>query len=308
MSELHFDVTRTRPAPKIRAAPAWAKRAAVLARAVLAGAMGRIGAACVGLMLILTVSAGILAPYDPIAIAPQDRLEPPSLSHPLGTDQLGRDLLSRVIEGTRTVMEVVGAGIGGALAIGLSMGLIAGYGPRLLASVLMLLSDVVMSLPMMLFALAMTAMLGGGLGTVVLVVVAFMVPAYFRVARGQTLTLKGSDYVVAARAMGASPLRIVTRHLLPNMAGPLLVLIAMDVPTVIGIESGLSFLGQGAQPPTPTWGSILRDGFAFIRQAPHIVLAGGLPILIATVGFTFFSEALRDALDPRLVGRRAGPK
>jgi peptide/nickel transport system permease protein len=116
--------------------------------------------------------------------------------------------------------------------------------------------------------------------------------------------LMGSDYIVAARAMGASPLRIVTRHLLPNMAGPLLVLIAMDVPTVIGIESGLSFLGQGAQPPTPTWGSILRDGFAFIRQAPHIVLAGGLPILIATVGFTFFSEALRDALDPRLVGKR----
>jgi len=308
VSELHFDVTGVSPAPEIRAAPAWLKRAAGLARAVLAGTMGKVSAASVGLMLILAVSAGIIAPYDPIAIAPMDRLEGPSLSHPLGTDQLGRDLLSRVFEGTRTVMEVVVAGIGGALAIGLTMGLVAGFGPRLLASALTLVSDVVMSLPMMLFALAMTAMLGGGLETVVFVVIAFMVPAYFRVARGQTLTLKGADYVAAARAMGASPLRIITRHLLPNMAGPLLVLIAMDVPTVIGIESGLSFLGQGAQPPTPTWGSILRDGFAFIRQAPHIVLAGGLRILIATVGFTFFSEALRDALDPRLVGKKARPK
>jgi peptide/nickel transport system permease protein len=308
VSELQFDVAGVTAAPGIRVTPAWMKRASGLARAVLAGTMGKVGAASVGLMLILAVSAGIIAPYDPIAIAPMDRLEAPSLSHPLGTDQLGRDLLSRVIEGTRTVMEVVVAGIGGALVIGLGMGLVAGYGPRLLASLLMLLSDVVMSLPMMLFALAMTAMLGGGLGTVILVVIAFMVPAYFRVARGQTLTLKGADYIVAARAMGASPLRIITRHLLPNMAGPLLVLIAMDVPTVIGIESGLSFLGQGAQPPTPTWGSILRDGFAFIRQAPHIVLAGGLPILIATVGFTFFSEALRDALDPRLVGKKAGAK
>jgi peptide/nickel transport system permease protein len=267
--------------------------------------MGKVGTACVGLLLILAVSAGILTPYDPIAIAPMERLESSSLAHPLGTDQLGRDLLSRVIAGTQTVMEVVVAGIGGALAIGLSMGIVAGYGPRLLASVLMLLSDVVMSLPMMLFALAMTTMLGGSLDTVVLVVIAFMVPAYFRVARSQTLSLKNSDYVIAARAMGASPFRIITRHLLPNMAGPLLVLIAMDVPTVIGIEAGLSFLGQGAQPPTPTWGSILRDGFAFIRQAPHIVLAGGLPILIATIGFTFFSEALRDALDPRLVGKRS---
>jgi peptide/nickel transport system permease protein len=292
------------PTPTLPTMPVWLSRAAGLARTVTAGTMGRVGSACVGLLLILGLSAGILTPYDPIAIAPAERLEGPSLSHPLGTDQLGRDLLSRVIAGTQTVMEVVVAGIGGALAIGLSMGLAAGYGPRLLASVLMLLCDVVMSLPMMLFALAMTTMLGGGLDTVVLVVIAFMIPAYFRVSRSQTLSLKSSDYIVAARAMGASPLRIVTRHLLPNMAGPLLVLIAMDVPTVIGIESGLSFLGQGAQPPTPTWGSILRDGFAFIRQAPHIVLAGGLPILVATVGFTFFSEALRDALDPRLVGKR----
>jgi peptide/nickel transport system permease protein len=283
-------------------------RAAGMVRGVLAETMGRVGSACVGLLLIVAVSAGILVPYDPIAISPSERLEAPNLSHPLGTDQLGRDLLSRVIEGTRTVMEVVVTGIGGALAIGLTMGLIAGYGPRWLASLLMLLCDVVMSLPMMLFALAMTTMLGGGLDTVVLVVVAFMVPAYFRVSRGQTLSLKGSDYIVAARAMGASPPRVITRHLLPNMAGPLLVLIAMDVPTVIGIESGLSFLGQGAQPPTPTWGSILRDGFAFIRQAPHIVLAGGLPILIATIGFTFFSEALRDALDPRLISKKAGAK
>jgi peptide/nickel transport system permease protein len=295
VSELLFDVAATAPRHRARALGLW--------RAVTAGAIGRVGAACVGLLVLVAVFAPVIAPYDPIGIAPASRLEAPSLRHPLGTDQLGRDLLSRAIAGTQTVMGVVVAGIGGAVAIGLAMGVVAGYGPKPLAAALMLLADSVMSLPMMLFALALTTILGGGLETVVLVVIAFMAPAYFRVSRSQTLSLKGADYVTAARAMGASPLRIITRHLLPNMAGPLLVLIAMDVPTVIGIEAGLSFLGQGVQPPMPSWGSILRDGFAFIRQAPHIVVAGGLPILIATVGFTFFSEALRDALDPRLVGR-----
>jgi peptide/nickel transport system permease protein len=292
--------------PAARKAFGWLPRLGRILQSVGATGIGRLGAFCVGLIIMLALFAGMLTPYDPIAIAPMARLESPSLTHPLGTDQLGRDLLSRVIDGTRTVMGVVAAGIGGGLAAGMTMGVIAGYGPRAVGAFLMLICDMIMSLPMMLFALAMTAMLGGGLGTVVLVVIAFMIPAYFRVTRSQTLMLKNSDYIIAARAMGASPIRVVLRHLLPNMAGPLLVLVAMDVPTVIGIESGLSFLGQGAQPPTATWGSILRDGFAFIRQSPHIVFAGGLPILIATIGFTFFSEALRDALDPRLTGEQKG--
>lgn len=304
VSVLPSDEAVERAEPRSLPPAGWLRQLGGVWRRVVGTTMGRLGAACAGLVLAPALLAGLLAPYDPIAIRPRERLEPPSLTHPLGTDQLGRDLLSRVIVGSRTVMGVVIAGIGGALSVGLSMGLVAGYGPRLLGAALMLVSDMVMSLPMMLFALAMTAMLGGGIWTVVLVVVAFMIPAYFRVSRSQTLALRNTDYVVAARAMGASPVRVILRHILPNMAGPLLVLVAMDIPTVIGIEAGLSFLGQGSQPPSPTWGSILRDGFAFIRQSPHIVFAGGLPILIATVGFTFLGEALRDALDPRQAGRR----
>ncbi len=268
-------------------------------RRLLSGIMGRVGVGCLVLILICAVFDPVLAPYNPIAIEPEARLQGPSFAHWLGTDQLGRDLLSRVIDGTRTVMGLVAIGIGGALSVGLTLGLVAGYGPRVLGTFFMLICDAIMSLPMMLFALALATILDGGLGTIVLIAIVFMTPAYFRVVRSQTLALKRADYVVAARAMSASPLRIVTRHMLPNMIGPMLVLIAMDIPTVIGIEASLSFLGQGVRPPAATWGSVLRDGSAFIRQAPHIVVAGGMPIVIATIGFTFLSEALRDALDPR---------
>jgi peptide/nickel transport system permease protein len=155
----------------------------------------------------------------------------------------------------------------------------------------------------MLFALAVASLIGTGIGTVTLIVILFLIPVYFRVSRSQTVILKQTEYVTAARAMGASSMRVMLKHILPNLVGQTLVLVAMDVPTVIGIEAGLSFLGEGARPPVATWGSLLRDGFAFIREAPHIALVAGLPILIATIGFTFLGEALRDSLDPRVARR-----
>jgi len=257
------------------------------------------GAICVGVIVVSALLSGPLAPYDPIAIAPHIRLLGPSLAHLLGTDQLGRDVLSRVLAGSEIALNLVIGSVAVALAAGIILGLAAGYGPRVLGGAIMLVCDSIMTLPMMLCALALATVIGPGLFTVGLVVTAFLAPAYARIVRGQSQVLVGRDYVIAARAMGAATLRVMLRHLLPNMAGPLLVQVAMDVPTVIGIEVGMTFLGQGAEPPQPSWGAIVSDGFSYIRVAPHIVLAGSLPIVIATVGCTFLAEALRDAMDAR---------
>jgi len=272
----------------------------LLMRELWSSAAGRVGVTCVLLILACALLDSKIVPYGPNDIDISARLAAPSLKHWLGADQLGRDLLSRIIDGSQAVMALVAVGVGVALAIGMAAGVIAGYGFRTMGAIFALLCDVIRSLPMMLFALAVASLIGTGLGTVALIVIMFLVPVYFRVARNQTVVLKQSEYVTAARAMGASSLRVMLNHILPNLIGQMVVLVAMDVPTVIGIEAGLSFLGQGARPPLATWGSLLRDGFAFIREAPHIALVAGLPIVIATIGFTFLGEALRDALDPRV--------
>jgi peptide/nickel transport system permease protein len=270
-----------------------------LAAAFLARPMGVIAFVCVGLILFGAVFGPTVAPYDPLAIDILARLKPPSLLHLLGTDQLGRDVLSRILYGTRTALTVAAVALSLAMVIGLFLGLVAGYGPRAVDALLLLVFDSVMSLPVIIFALALVALLGPGLTTVGIVVVAFTTPYYGRVVRSQTLVLKKSEYVLAARAIGSSVPRVLLSHIMPNMLGMLIVLVCMDVTTVITIESGLSFVGLGAQPPTPSWGSILNDGFSFIRQAPYLVIVGGLPIVIATIGFNFLGETIRDLLDPR---------
>lgn len=257
------------------------------------------GAACVGVILLAALLSGVVAPYDPIAIAPHLRLLAPSLRHLLGTDQLGRDVFSRVLAGSAIALELVVCSVAVALGAGIILGLAAASGPRLLGGGIMLVCDSIMTLPMMLCALALATVIGPGLFTVGLVVTAFLAPAYARIVRGQSQVLLRQDYVIAARAMGAATLRVMLRHLLPNMAGPLLVQVAMDVPTVIGIEVGMTFLGQGAEPPQPSWGAIVSDGFSYIRAAPHIVLAGSLPIVIATIGCVFLAEVFRDAMEAR---------
>lgn len=266
---------------------------------VWATGMGRFALICVSAMILCAIFAPWLAPHDPFAIKAALRLKGPSITYWLGNDQLGRDVLSRLIYGTRIAMTVAFLGAGCALAMGAVLGLLAGYGPRTLDTLLMLLCDSVMSIPMILFALAAVTVMGSSVVTIIVIVMTFMTPGYFRVVRGQTRVLRQREYVIAARAMGASPLNVVTRHLLPNMTGTLLVLVAMDIPAVIAIESGLSFLGQGVQAPDASWGTVLNDGYVWIRQAPHIVIAAGAPIILSTLGFTFLGEALRDALDPR---------
>ncbi len=262
--------------------------------------LGLMGLIIVGAILFSAVFASLIVPYDPIAMNIPDRMQGPSLSHLLGTDQLGRDTFSRVIMGGQVALKVALPAVFGAMAIGLTLGMIAGYGPKWLDNALMLFFDTIRSFPTVMFALAVVALVGPSLQTVVLVVMATSIPTYGRVARTQTLTLRNSEFILAERSMGASMARILGVHMLPNIVGVLAVLAAMDIPTVIALEAGLSFLGLGVKPPTPSWGALLKDGYALIRQTPWLVVGGGLPIIIATLGFTFLGESLRDVVDPKL--------
>jgi peptide/nickel transport system permease protein len=280
-------------------------RALNVAFTVLSTPIGFIGTLLVAVIVLTAIFAPQLAPYPATAINVKERLADPSLSHWLGTDQLGRDLFSRVIIGTRTAMSVALTALAIALAAALPLGLIAGYGPRWLDALLILIFDSLSSLPMIMFGLAMVVLLGAGLGTVILVIVIYCVPSYARLIRTQTLSIKSRDFIKAEQAMNASLPRILFLHLLPNVIGPLLILACLDLSTIITLEAGLSFLGLGVKPQVPSWGNILSDGFAVIRNTPVPVIAGGMPLILATIGFTFFGEALRDALDPKLSGKRA---
>lgn len=271
-----------------------------LIRRLLADRMGALGLVLVLAFLLMALAAPWIAPYDPLKINVKAKLEGVSLAHWAGTDQLGRDTLSRLIWGSRTALGIALTATGLAGAIGLILGMIAGYGPRWLDALLVLILDSLSSLPMIMFALAVITVLGPGTFTLMLVIVVISVPGYARLIRAQTLSLKNADYIEAERVMGASHARILLRHLMPNVVGPLVILLSMDVPVVIMLEAGLSYLNLGVKPPTPSWGNILYDGYTSLRQQPLLVIAGGIPLILSTIGFTFLGEGLRDALDPKL--------
>jgi peptide/nickel transport system permease protein len=262
--------------------------------------LGMAGFALVGVILVLTLFAAWIAPYDPLEVNVHNRLSGPSAEHWLGTDQLGRDILSRVLYGGQVALKVSLVAISVSMGIGLALGMLAGFGPRWLDRALVVAFDTVRSFPTIMFALAVIALIGPSLNTVIGVIIVTSIPLYARVVRTQTLALRERDFILAERAMGASTFRILRDHVLPNIAAPLFILASMDVPAVVGMEAGLSFLGLGVSPPTPSWGSILNDGYSYLRNSPWPIVAGGLPLILVTLGFTFFGEALRDILDPRL--------
>jgi len=286
-------------APTFESAAAAPARPSALRRLV-ADPFGRFGLALVLVILLAAIFADAIAPYNPSAIAIPERLQTPSLSHLFGTDQPGRDLFSRVVLGARIALEVALVAIALALALGGALGLAAGYGPRWLDSIIVLVFDTIRSFPTIMFALALVTLIGPSLETVIVIVVATFAPSYGRIVRAQTQALKHTEFILAERSLGAGAARILAVHVVPNIIGPLFILASMDVPVVITIEAGLSFLGFGVRPPTPSWGTVLNDGYAFIGNTPWIILAGGLPLVLSTLGFTFLGEALRDALDPRL--------
>ncbi len=272
-------------------------------RRILAEPLGALGILLVILMVGGAVFADVLASADPNRISPRDRFQGPSFEHLLGTDQLGRDLFSRVLHGGRIALSVALFSTAASLVIGIVLGLIAGYGPRWLDNLMILLFDAIKSFPTVMLALALVTLFGPSLTAVIVVVVLVNVPGYARIIRTQTLALRSAEFVTAAQSMGAGTARILRVHILPNVIGPLLILASMDIPVVIAIEAGMSFLGLGVRPPTPSWGAILNDGFAAIRDTSWIAIAGGLPIILTTLGFTFLGETLRDVFDPRLKAR-----
>ena len=259
----------------------------------------------VGLLLVLlffasAIFAPVFATHDPFKLDIRARMSGPTAEHWAGTDQLGRDTYSRVLYGGRVALQVAAVGVSVSLVIGLVLGMLAGYGPRWLDNLLLLVFDTIRSFPTVVLALAAVALLGPSLELVLTVVIVTSIPGYARLVRTSTLSLKHTEFIIAERSLGASTTRILFRHVMPNVIGPLLILAAMDVPVVVTIEAGLSFLGLGVLPPTASWGTILNEGYLIIRDTPWPVIAGGIPLVLTTLGFTFLGEALRDVFDPRL--------
>ncbi len=262
--------------------------------------MGVVGLLIVTSFLIIAIFADVIAPYDPSKIDILNKLQGPSADHLFGTDQLGRDTLSRLIYGTQIALMVAGVSIGLAVLIGSVLGAIAGYGPNWLDFVIMLLFDMVRSYPVIMFALAVVVLFGPSLVTIMAIIVATSFPTYGRLMRTQTQSMRQAEYILSARALGIGMPRILLRHVLPNTIGPILIVASMDVPFVIALEAGLSFLGLGVRPPTPSWGSILNDGYTYIRNSKWILISAGIPLILVTIGFTFLGEQLRDIFDPKI--------
>jgi peptide/nickel transport system permease protein len=262
--------------------------------------MGLFGFILVVIVVFTAVFAPWLAPMDPNKLDVRNRLQGPTKAHPMGTDQMGRDVFSRVILGTRIALKVALVAISLTLLGGLITGLLAGYGPKWLDNLLLLAFDTLRSFPTIMFALAVVTVVGPSLRTVIMVIVVTTIPVYGRIIRTQTQAIRNNEFIQAERAMGAGMVRVLGLHVLPNIIGPLLIVASMDIPVVVTIEAGLSFLGLGVRPPTPSWGSILNDGYSFIRNTPWMVVSGGVPLIVTTLGFTFLGESLRDIFDPKL--------
>ena len=267
---------------------------------LLSDPMGLIGFILVSVFFFVAIFAELLAPYDPNAINILTKLQGPSSAHWLGTDQLGRDTLSRLIFGARIAFIVAAVSIGCAVLIGVLLGSIAGYGAKWLDSVIMTLFDMMRSYPVIMFALAIVAIFGPSQATIIAIIIVTATPTYGRLMRTQTLTLQQAEYVLASRALGLSTATVLLRHIIPNTIGPILIVASMDVPFVISVEASLSFLGLGIRPPTASWGGMLNDGYTFIKNSPWLVISAGVPLILVTIGFTYLGEQLRDILDPKL--------
>lgn len=258
------------------------------------------GGILVLVLAIVAVAAPLVAPYDPLAPSLDDRLSPPSGAHWLGTDDLGRDILSRIIFGARVSLQVGILAVALALAAGAFLGIVAGYYGGRLDNLIMRVMDVMLAFPSVLLAIAIVAIMGPSLGNAMIAIGIVSIPVYARIVRSSTLQVKANEYVEAARAVGSSDARVIFRHVLPNCMAPLIVQGTLGVATAILDAAGLSFLGLGAQPPTPEWGAMLSGGRAFLRIAPWVTAFPGIAIVLLVMGFNMFGDGLRDALDPRL--------
>ncbi|MDH4121010.1 MAG: ABC transporter permease [Deltaproteobacteria bacterium] len=249
--------------------------------------------------LLPGVLAPWLAPYDPLGVDLLHELELPSLAHPLGLDANGADILSRLIHGARISLLVGFSSVAASAVIGVTLGLLAGFYGGWVDQLLMRLVDIFLAFPGLLLAIALVAVLGPGLSNVVLALALLGWTGFARLVRAQVLAAMGREYVLAARALGAGPVRLMARHLLPNVAAPLLVQSSFAVAGAILAEASLSFLGLGAPPGTPSWGAMLSEGKEVLWEAPHVSLAPGLAIMGVVLGFNTLGDLLADWLDPQ---------
>ncbi len=255
------------------------------------------------LSIIGAVFAPFLAPYDPYTTDMNNVLQTPDKAHWLGTDALGRDTLSRLIYGARTSLLIGLLAVIIAAAIGMTLGLIAGYLGKWTFTIVMRFMDSLMSFPMILLALVIAALLGGGIRNVIVALGIALIPVYARLMCGQVLSIKQNDYILAEHSLGASDLRIMILHLVPNCFPPLIVLVSMMLGSTMLAEAGLSFLGIGIQPPTAAWGAMVSGGYPYLLSNPILSLAPGLALMLVVFAFNMVGDGLRDALDPRLRGR-----
>ncbi|MCX6021333.1 MAG: ABC transporter permease [Chloroflexi bacterium] len=266
--------------------------------------LGAFGAALVLLMIFCAVFADIVAPQDPLALNPPYKLMAPNAYFLFGTDELGRDLLSRIIYGARSSMQAGFAVLIGGTMLGAVIGVSTGYFGGLYDLLMQRVMDAFFAFPLIVLAMGIVAMLGQSFWNVVIALSVVLIPGIARVLRGSTLSLIQNQYIEAARALGATDYRIITYHIFPNVMAPIIVLASINLGAVILVESSLSFLGLGTPPPTPTWGAMLSgSGRRFMEVAPWMAIFPGIAISVAVLGLNLLGDALRDVLDPRLRGR-----
>ena len=279
-------------------------RAYVAWRRFTANRLAVIGLAIILGLIVLAVFAPVLAPHSPyVGDLANARLMTPGPGHWLGTDDQGRDILSRLIYGSRLTLQVVVLVAVIAAPIGLLVGTVAGYAGGWVDAVLMRVTDIFLAFPKLVLALAFVAALGPGIGNAIIAIAITSWPPYARIARAETLTVRNSDYILAVRLMGASPWRIVLRHIMPLCISSLIVRVTLDMAGIILTAAGLGFLGLGAQPPLPEWGAMIASGRRFILDQWWVAAMPGFAILIVSLGFNLLGVGLRDALDPRGSGQ-----
>lgn len=269
-------------------------------RRLLRNNTAKLGFAIIVLNVLVAVFAPVITPYDPERANLSEIVQPPSRGHPLGTDELGRDILTRIAYGSRISLTLGTISVGIALLGGLSLGVVGAYFGGWLDLIVMRFIDVILAFPPLLLAIVVVSILGPGIRNAMIAVGIALVPVYARLVRAEVLSNKAREFVVAARAIGASDLRIMARHILPNCMAPIIVQSTLNIATAILSAAALGYLGLGAQPPTPEWGTMLTKGRLYLRVAPHVTTFPGLAIVITVLGFNLFGDGLRDALDPKM--------
>ena len=262
------------------------------------------GTAVILVSVFLSVTVPFLPIQDPIHQDLPNRLKPPNLQHIFGTDNYGRDVFSRVIWGGRISLLVGIFSVAIGSLIGVTLGIISGYFRKYVDVGIMRITDILLSFPALLLAMAICAAIGSSLWNVIIAISVVTVPRFSRLVRGSTLAVKEADFVEAARALGQNPVKIILFHVFPNVLSPILVLATLWIPAAIITEASLSFLGLGIMPPTPTWGNIISEGKSYLPNAPWISIFSGVSIVLVVMAFNFVGDAVRDAFDPRLKGER----